>query len=455
MTEGREPEAPVVVVGAGPTGLTAAALLARLGVPVLVLERHATPYALPRAVHLDDEVHRLLQAVGVADAFAAVSTPALGLRLVDAQQRVLATFARSPGPGVHGWPQANLFDQPDLEALLRAEVSRLGVEVRTVDVRGVAGRTVRTDGGDVRASAVLGCDGAGSVVREAVGAGWTELGFTETWQVVDVDSDADLGLWPGVTQVCDPAAPATAISLGRGRYRFEGRDPGTSGWTADGAFTAGRDVRVRRRASYTFHARLADRWRDGRVFLLGDAAHLSPPFVGQGLGAGLRDAHNLAWKLARVLSGTAPEVLLDTYQAERLPHVRSQVRLARTAGWVMTGGHGRTAVVRRLALRGLVRLPGVATRVLDTGSPSLRGPLGGPLPGQHTVDGRRLDDLVGPRFAVLTRDAPTDGDRACAQRLGGVAVRVPELRTARVVLRPDRVSLPDRPGRWMPLVTRS
>ncbi len=448
---------PVVVVGAGPTGLTAAALLARLDVPVVVLERHATPYALPRAVHLDDEVHRLLQAVGVADAFAAMSTPALGLRLVDGrpdrERRVLATFARSPEPGVHGWPQANLFDQPDLEALLRAEVARLGVEVRASEVLGVDGTTVRTDRGDVQASAVLGCDGAGSVVREALGAGWTDLGFTETWQVVDVRSDDDLGLWPGVTQVCDPVAPATAIPLGRGRYRFEGRDPGVAGWTADNAFTAGHDVQVLRRASYTFRARLADRWRDGRVFLLGDAAHLSPPFVGQGLGAGLRDAHNLAWKLARVLAGEAPEALLDTYQAERLPHVRTQVRLARTAGWAMTGGQGRAAVLRRWALQGLVRVPGFSSRVLDTGSPPLSGPLGGPLPGQHVQGGRRLDDLLGPRFAVLTRQAPTAADRALAQLLDGALVRLPELSVARVVLRPDRVALPAKHTGWVRLVT--
>lgn len=450
--------APVVVVGAGPTGLTAAALLARLGVPVLVLERHATPYALPRAVHLDDEVHRLLQAVGVADAFAAVSTPALGLRLVDGpvdgRQRVLATFARSPEPGVHGWPQANLFDQPDLEALLRAEVARLGVEIRTSEVLGLDGTTVRTDRGDVRAAAVLGCDGAGSVVRSAIGARWRDLGFTETWQVVDVESESDLGLWPGVTQVCDPEHPATAIALGRGRYRFEGRDPGVDGWTAERVFTAGHDVRVRRRASYTFRARLADRWRDGHVFLLGDAAHLSPPFVGQGLGAGLRDAHNLAWKLARVLDGQAPEQLLATYQAERRPHVRSQVRLARTAGWAMTGGQGGAAALRRWALRGLVRVPGATTRVLDTGSPSLRGPLGGPLPGQHLVQGRRLDDVIGPRFAVLTRQAPRHEDLALAERLDGIALQVDGVSSGRVVLRPDRTSLRGGVDRWLPLVAR-
>ena len=452
---------PVVVVGAGPTGLTAAVLLQELGVPVVVLERHAAPYALPRAVHLDDEVHRVLQAAGVADAFAGVSRAALGLRLVDAQHRVMAEFRR-PARGAHGWPGANLFDQPDLEALLRA---RLAAPPRTATVTGVragAAPVVETDGGDVEASAVFGCDGAGSTVRAAVGARWDDLGFSETWLVVDVLCEAELPVWDGVTQVCDPARAATVLRVGRDRYRweFQLRDgeadldvgPLLAPWTG------GREVRVVRRAAYGFAARLADRWQEGRTFLLGDAAHVTPPFVGQGLGAGLRDAHALAWRLARVLHGRAPEALLATYAQERRPHARAQVRQAVTAGWAMTGGQDRAAAVRRAVLAGVVRVPG-GTALLDRGSPALRGSAltrgrsAGALPPQPGVAGRRLDDVVGPRFAVLTTGAVTPGLQAVADRLEGVALALGAApadplsawlrrrRHAVVVLRPDRAVL--------------
>ncbi len=226
-----------------------------------------------------------------------------------------------------------------------------------------------------------------------------------------------------------------------------------------------------RATGYVFSARLADRWQAGRVFLLGDAAHLTPPFVGQGLGAGVRDAANLAWKLARVLHGQAPEALLATYALERRPHVRSQIRLARTAGWAMTGGQDRAAAVRRVALRALVALPSGAAGLLDTGSPALRGPLAGrrrpgrgPRPGtlapqpQVRVAGRvvPLDEALGRGFAVLTRDPLEPGLRAVAEALGARVLALdggPGPLSAwlgpagAVLLRPDRAVLLSGPVR--------
>ena len=463
----RADDRPVVVVGGGPTGITAALVLATRGTDVVVLERHDDVWALPRAVHLDDEVARLLQGLGVAEGFAGITRPARGLRLLDREHRTLAEFPRSPLPGPHGHPQANLFDQPELEQLLRVRLAELpravlrtGVEVLRVEPGPDGPVVVLQDSGTgaeqhLAASAVLGCDGADSTVRAAVGARWRELAAGERWLVLDVRCPVVLDAWAGVHQVCDGRRAATFLQVGEDRYRweFQLRDGERTAdlerpevlaglvrpWTGDVPFSR---LEVLRSAEYVFRARVVDRWRLGRVFLLGDAAHQTPPFVGQGLGAGLRDAGNLGWKLAAVLQGRAPEALLDSYQAERLPHARAMVRLAVTAGWAMTGGGGRSAAVRRGVLAALCRLPGAQEHLLDRGSPALaRGPLVrrsrrrgqrlagalAPQPRVRVPGGRDqvpLDELLGDGFAVLVRTAPDPALRRLAARLDAPVLRV-------------------------------
>ncbi|NNN34021.1 bifunctional 3-(3-hydroxy-phenyl)propionate/3-hydroxycinnamic acid hydroxylase [Streptomyces sp. S3(2020)] len=479
-----DPHVPVVIVGAGPVGVTAALLLARHGVRSVVLERHRDVYPLPRAVATDDEVRRILQAAGVADAFAAVARPARGLRLLDARHRVITEFPQSP-QGRHGFPQTSMFDQPELERILRDELVRRpecelrgGVEVTAVE-DGVDGpaRVIYRDGeGEhvLLADALLGCDGAGSLIRAAIGAEWEDLRFEEHWTVIDVTTKAAVRCWEGVDQVCDPHRPATFMRIGEDRYRWEFRleegqqlDDGllrelVAPWVD---ILGVDDFHVIRQARYTFRARIADRWRRGRMFLLGDAAHLTPPFVGQGLCAGLRDAYNLTWKLARVLQQGADERLLETYERERKPHALHVIRLAVAMGWAMTGGQDRAAALRRTAVSAACRVPGVtgaATRdlgrALRPGPLSRRSRLGGthcPQP-WVTADGTRsrLDGLLGDSFAVLTAVPLTPSVRALAEGIGARILDVRDTgddgtlagwlesgRADAVLLRPDRVVL--------------
>ncbi|MEU6201015.1 bifunctional 3-(3-hydroxy-phenyl)propionate/3-hydroxycinnamic acid hydroxylase [Streptomyces sp. NPDC047061] len=484
-------DAPVVIVGAGPVGVTAALLLARRGVRSLVLERHHGLYPLPRAVATDDEVRRILQAVGVHEEFAAIARTARGLRLLDARHRVLAEFPRAE-QGAHGFPQTSMFDQPELERVLREALARTpecelrgGAEVTGIapDGAGPVEVSYRDDRGEehvVRAAAVLGCDGANSLTRDAIGAAWEDLHFEESWTVIDVRTSLPVRSWEGVEQICDPHRPGTFMRVGEDRYRWEFRLP-------DGAefdqqrlrhlvapwvdLAPGTDFEVVRKAPYTFRARIANRWRRGRVFLLGDAAHLTPPFIGQGLCAGLRDAYNLTWKLARVLGRGADERLLDTYQSERKPHARHVIRLAVAMGWAMTGGQDGAAALRRGALNAAVRIPGLTDLAARDISPALtagplvrrrfrvggRDPVGRFCPQPWvSAEGRRarLDELLGDSFAVLTAVPLSPWLRTIADSLGARTVLVTglgdggslaawlrEARADAALLRPDRITM--------------
>lgn len=458
--------APVVVVGAGPTGLVAALLLARRDVDVTVLERRVGVHRLPRAVHLDDESVRILHAAGAGDGFDGISRAAAGLRLLDARLRPFAEFRRA-ARGVHGLPESNLFDQPDLEELLRSLVAgtpRITLREDSV-VGAVEAAGVRLASGErVAAAAVLGCDGAHSTVRAAIGSRMRSLGPAQRWFVLDVRCPSGLPDWGGVDQVCDPARAATFLALTGDRYRWEFRM--RPGETADDlvarvpeltARWAPGPAEVLRAGEYTFAAEVADRWSRDRTFLLGDAAHLTPPFIGQGLGAGLRDAHNLAWKLAAVLQSAAPESWLDGYRSERAPHAETMIRGALRIGRAMTGGSGAIAALRRPVVAGALRVPAVRRRA-SAGLATRFGP--SPL-----VDRRRdrrdpvgtfcpqpwpgHDELLGDGWALLAGPAPIPRDlsrRAAAVGARTVRTTEPSLlrwlddaRVRAVLLRPDRI----------------
>jgi len=339
-------ECDVLIVGIGPVGATLAVLLARSGVNTIAIDRDTVVYPLPRAVHFDHEIMRLFQSLGVAEQIQrhARDLPAYEFRAANGE--LLMRLDPSPN-AVSGWASGYMFHQPGLETALRDILMTLpdarmllGSQFDNLEQDGdvVTARVSGPEGeSEIRARYLVGCDGASSRVRAAIQSGLVDFGFDEPWLVVDTRTLPGSRVPDVNLQICDPARPTTCVLGGPGRHRWEfmllpgeTRDSMLKDETIErllASWNCG-SLEIERKAVYRFHGLVADRWRAGRVLLAGDAAHQMPPFAGQGMCSGLRDAANLGWKLNAVLTGIAEESLLDTYQSEREPHVRSLIELA-------------------------------------------------------------------------------------------------------------------------------
>lgn len=481
----------VLIVGYGPVGAALAALLGRYGVHVLVIDKADDVWMAPRAIALDNEALRILQMVGLReDAFAKVGIPYV--RMVCPHVGEFARFNTAGTIDEH--PRLVTFYQPELERALRALVAshpsvrvRTGVELIDLEDEGDAVSAVlrMRDGGGatVQARYLIGADGASSRVRNAIGEAFVGESYGEDWLIVDargVQGDFD-----HVEFLCDPDRPTPYMVAPGGRMRWEFMlRPGEtraemesdasiarllSRWTPLGA------LEIERRAVYRFHARVCGRFHKGRVFLAGDAAHLTPPFAGQGLVSGLRDAANLAWKLAWSLQGRASPTILDSYDEERRPHAARMIAVAKHMGrMIMPRTH-----LRALLLHGSVALlrqiPAVRALVDEQESkPANTFPRGLFVPGGDRAQRGswirqvavrfgsparlRSDDILGPTLALVGIGAdPTralsDRSRRRWRHAGGRAVQLdaPDLVVGQarhpwcLVVRPDRTILHDGP----------
>ncbi len=346
-------ETDVTIIGMGPTGALLGILLAQRNIKTVLVERDATAYSYPRAVQLDHEVLRLLNLAGVAEEVSAASQPVSGYEFVSAEHELLMGFYPKSDLAPTGYPWNNLFHQPALEVALRSKLNDCNDAIKLTSTRlhrleqnadrvsafvERAGKEQRID-----SHYLVGCDGGRSTVRQLLNIGIDDLNFNEPWLVIDIllpegtAALSDKGL-----QVCNPARPTTSMPAGPGRHRWEFMLlPGES----ETQICSKASVRallakwidpetivIERTAVYHFHALFAERWRHGRAFLAGDAAHQMPPFMGQGLCAGARDAANLAWKLAAVLHAQAMPSILNTLQYEREPQIREITAMAMAMG---------------------------------------------------------------------------------------------------------------------------
>jgi 3-(3-hydroxy-phenyl)propionate hydroxylase len=420
-------EIEVAIIGCGPVGAMLANLLGLQGVKTLVLEREAAIYHLPRAVHFDDEVMRLLQTVGLAEAMQPLVHVSPGMKFVSDTGRLLLDWPRPQELGPQAWHASYRFHQPELERVLREgfwrfpSVSvRFRTEVFAIDQDSDA-VVVRYEDlatgclASCRARYVVGCDGARSLVRRLMGAPMEDLGFHERWLVVDAilkRPRPDLGDWS--VQHCNRQRPATYVRGTGKRRRWEiAVMPGEDGATITEParvfdllkpWVGAEDVDLERTAVYAFHSAIATRWRSGRLLIAGDSAHLTPPFLGQGMCAGMRDAGNLAWKLARVLRGQNDGALLDTYQAERSPHVREYIELAVRLGGLINTKAMEAAVAGAVIERGeAARMSSIKPKLGPGLGAEWNGPARQIAPQPRLADGARLDDRVGYRYAALLR----------------------------------------------------
>lgn len=462
----------VAIIGCGPVGAFAANLLGKAGHSVLVVEQAAQPYPLPRAVHLDHEMMRLFQSAGVIDRVAPDMRDTEGHLHVGADHGVIRYMGTVGRPRPFSWSNDYFFYQPELEEHLRDALAaypnvtvQLGTAFEGLEQDGEAVTLHLSGNRTERARYVIACDGSRSAVRKALGIALHDLDFEEPWLVVDAEVDGPVrfpDLW-GVPEaadlqklsvmICDPNRPATIVP-GRGNHRrwefmlLPGEDDVLMMQPDNVAalvapYLTGVPHKIVRAATYRFHGLIAEQWRQGRVFLAGDAAHQTPPFFGQGMCHGLRDIANLAWKLGMTLAGRAPDTLLDSYQTERDPHVRAVISAAVDAGRYICMLDADQAAARDAQMREAAKgashgtaadlIPAIAQGIVATGTPGA-----GERFIQPRVNGQLLDDITGSGWRLFTNEpVKGSGEITVTPIEGAIHDWLTARKAEAVLIRPD------------------
>ncbi len=345
----------VTIVGLGPAGGTLANLLAMHGFSILILDREKSFYPLPRAVHFDDEIMRVFQTIGITKDFLKHTIINKGTKFVNSKDKVILDWPRPKKITDNGWYPSYRFHQPDLEKKLRKKLKnykKVSIEQNS-EVKKIINSKNQVDiiyanisshkEYIVKSKYLVGCDGANSITRKQIKTTMDNLGFTQKWAVVDLILKKKKNNLPDRTiQYSNPKQPATYCrNVGkRRRWEFAIKKNHSDKkvlseryiWNFLKPWLKKSEAIIERKTIYTFESAIARKWRKGRVFIAGDAAHLMPPFMGQGMCAGIRDASNLAWKIANCLRNKFNETLLNTYQSERSLNVKEYIETTMRMG---------------------------------------------------------------------------------------------------------------------------
>ena len=431
----------ISIVGCGPVGATLANLLADYGYSVAILEKETEIYRAPRAVHLDDEVVRIFQAVGILDDLQKNITPFNKMQFVSGKGNVLLEVGAPDNYAPYGYAPSYWFFQPTLEKILRVafqskkQVHWLeGYEVVEVHDHSTysslkAIHTSTQKEITITSQYIIGCDGGKSMVRKSMNVDFDNLNFDQQWMVIDtfLKSEEDAALLPQLLQqICNPDRPTTYVpGVGKHRrFEFMLVNGDTKESISQPAtirrliaqFITPDKLSITRSAVYTFHGLTVTQWRKGRLLLAGDSAHQMPPFAGQGMCSGIRDAHNLAFKLDLVLSGKSTERMLNTYQTERKPHVTELSKGSIKMGKTIQTQNYFLAGLRNFSFFLARRIPLLQEKIkqdfmkkmpYQKGFLGIHSNLSGQLCIQPVIQVNNqemlLDDLLGNRFALISR----------------------------------------------------
>ena len=463
----------IIIVGLGPTGGTLANLLALNDLSVLVLEKEASIYNLPRAVHFDDEIMRVFNTVGIRNKLSKKLIINKGTKFVDQNENLILDWPRPKVITENGFYPSYRFHQPDLERCLRSTLKKFkkvsikqnaNVEKITSKKEFVEVSYMDTNSKkkyQLKAKYIVGCDGGRSFVRQHINSDMEDLGFKQKWVVIDVILKSLNNSLPDRTiQYCNSDRPATYCrNVGRRRRwevalkddeNFKTFFEEKNLWNFLSQWIKKDEVVIERKAIYTFESAIAEKWKHERIFLAGDAAHLTPPFMGQGMCAGIRDVSNLAWKLSSSCRFGHNENLLQSYQTERAPNVRDYINTTMKMGELLNAiGNANVSDTVFMQPDGSIKM--------DTIKPSLGNGLGAKedinkgktFPLIKLEDGSYFDNLFQGNAILLA-------DKEIIQKLKSININIPILsltnfpelikvlkkfKTKGLIIRPDRFIL--------------